>query len=53
MEKDRATALPLSPIPPQLWDTLGSKLNQSKREQLPSKQQDAICRRLPLRSGSS
>ena len=38
MPKERAAALPLSPTPPQLGDLPGSKLAQSSRPRLPSKQ---------------
>ena len=41
MEKQRATALPNSPTPPQLWGALGSKLNQSAQGRMPSKQRVA------------
>ena len=38
MEGKRVTALPDSPTQLWLWDTPGSKLNQSSRELLSSKQ---------------
>ena len=38
MPKKRATACHNSPTFQQLWDTLGSKLTEAAREQLPSKQ---------------
>ncbi len=41
MEKQRATALPNSPTTTQLWDALGSKLNQSAQGHMPSKQRVA------------
>ena len=39
MHNKRATALLNSPTQPQLWDALGSKLNEAAQGKLPSKQQ--------------